>query len=459
MKDRFGIDWSSIPGTHFWRRPILGRRLFFRHVASAVGGYFLLPSRPGETVARAAGTPLGVAKNCIFILMAGGPSHADTFDLKEGTWTPAAFQPTSFGDVRFPRGLLPKLAEQMDSIVLARSVKSWAAVHGLAQTWMQIGRNPISGLSRIAPHIGSVVSIELSPQNPDRTLPAFLSLNTGVGPGSGYLAPEHGPFYVSPGGGGLGNTVHRDGPAVFDRRNELMLQLDTEERATSSIGPASAEMASFHLSARRLMYNSNVDRVFTFDQSERLRYGNSGFGNACITARNLLRSGLGTRFVQITVGGWDNHSNIYNGALNASNANSVGRQFDGGLGTLLADLKADNLLDDTLVVAMGEFGRTVGGLNAQSGRDHFLQQAVLFAGAKLRGPRAVGATDSIGRATTETGWRRDRDIRAEDIEATIYSALGIDWTTIRRDDPLGRGFEYVPFADRDLYGPVHELWS
>jgi hypothetical protein len=82
-----------------------------------------------------------------------------------------------------------------------------------------------------------------------------------------------------------------------------------------------------------------------------------------------------------------------------------------------------------------------------------------MAGARIQGGRAIGRTDAEGREIAETGWSRDREIRAEDIEATIYSALGIDWTTVRRDDPLGRGFEYVPFADRDLYGPVNELWG
>jgi hypothetical protein len=101
----------------------------------------------------------------------------------------------------------------------------------------------------------------------------------------------------------------------------------------------------------------------------------------------------------------------------------------------------------------------VGGLNRQNGRDHFLQQAALFAGAGIRGGRAVGATDPEGRNVADPGWQRGREVKAEDIEATIYSALGINWTTVRRDDPLGRGFEYVPFADRDLYGPVHELWE
>ncbi|HBY59793.1 MAG TPA: hypothetical protein DEH78_08205 [Solibacterales bacterium] len=138
---------------------------------------------------------------------------------------------------------------------------------------------------------------------------------------------------------------------------------------------------------------------------------------------------------------------------------TLSRQFDNGLGTLMEDLKQAGLLDETLIVAMGEFGRTVGALNNQGGRDHFLQQAVFMAGARIRGKRAIGATDEVGRATTETGWKENRDIRTEDVAATIYSALGIDWTTMRTDDPLGRGFEYIPTNQSVLYAPVNELWG
>lgn len=453
MKDRFGFDQAGIAGTFFWKQPQLSRRLFFRYPAAALGGYFLLPTRPMETVARAGAAPIGRAKNCIFILMAGGPSHVDTFDLKEGAWTPSFMAPTSYGDLRWPQGLMPKLADQMDSIALLRSVKSWAAVHDLSRTWIQIGRNPISGLAKIAPHIGSVVSLELG-RPKEKLLPAFVSLNITTGPAQGYFSPEHAPFYISPNGSGLANSTHRDGAAAFSRRYPLLQELDAEARSRED--PVYAEMNSFNLSARKLMYNDEVNRIFTFDQNVRNQYGNTAFGNACIAARNMLRADSGARFIQITLGGWDNHQNIY--APNAA-LQGVSRQFDNGLGPLIADLKNDGLLDQTLIVAMGEFGRTVGTPNNQNGRDHFLQQSVLVAGAQVKGNHAIGATDSEGRSTVSTGWSRDREIRAEDVEATIYSAIGIDWTTIRRDDPSGRGFEYVPFAYRDLYGPVHELWG
>lgn len=457
MKDRFGFDWSHVTGTHFWRMPHFSRRVFFRHLASAVGGYYLLPSRPMENVAKAAASPINRAKNCIFILLSGAPSHADTFDLKEGAWTPSFFNPTSYGDLRFPQGLMPKMADQLDNIAFVRSVRSWAAVHGLAQTWAQIGRNPTSSLAKIAPHIGSVVSYELGGSAQTRTMPAFVSLNVGGGPASGYFSPEHAPFYISPGGGGLGNTSHRDGQPAFERRYNLLNDLDGDARNGSELGSSLDEMASFNLSARKLMYNSSVDKVFTFDATERARFGTTGFGNACIVARNLLQSNLGTRFIQITLGGWDHHSMIYQPN---SNLQAMTRQLDNGLGTLIADLKTNNLLDDTLIVAMGEFGRTVGPLNSQSGRDHFLQLSVMFAGGGVRGKRTVGKTDATGSTTTDPGWSRNRDVRPEDVEATIYSALGIDWTKVLHNDPLGRGFEYVPFAaSQDLYGPIHELWS
>jgi hypothetical protein len=366
--------------------------------------------------------------------------------------------PTSYGDIRWPQGLFPKLAENIDSIALLRSMKSWVLVHGIGQTWVQIGRNPLSGLSKVAPHIGSVVSRELGGARPDAPLPAFISLNTGSGPNQGYFAPEHAPFYVSPGGGGLGFTSHPQGAAVLDRRYGLLLDLDAETRANAEIGGAVKEMERFNLTARILMYNDDVNKVFTFPADERVRYGNTGFGNACITARNLVRADLGTRFIQITLGGWDNHSAIYTGPLNPANANSLGRQFDAGLGTLLADLKRDGLLDKTLIVCMGEFGRTVGPLNNQAGRDHFLTQAVMLAGGGVRGRQAIGRTDATANNIVETGWSANREIHTEDIEATIYSALGIDWTKAYWDDPFGRGFYLVPNNQGLDYLPVHELW-
>lgn len=454
MKNRFGINWGAISGTQFWKSPHLSRRILFRHIATAVSGYFLLPQQRYETIAHAA-APAARAKNVIFILLSGAPSHSDTFDLKEGAWTPSVFAPASYGDLRFPQGLMPKVAEQLDNVAFLRSVRAWAAVHELGQTWIQIGRNPTSAIARIAPHIGSVVSFELGSINPDDALPAYISLNAGRQPGQGYFEPRHAPFFINPGGAGLGNANHPNGPATFDRRYQLLQELDAETKESGIYGAAFSEMAAFNLSARKLMYNTAIDRVFNFDQNQRNAYGNTAFGNACITARNLLRAKMGTRFIQITFGSWDHHVNIYQPNANLQ---AMSRTLDNGLGPLIADLKQDGLLDDTLIVAMGEFGRTVGALNATNGRDHFLTQSVLVAGAKVRGRRAIGATDPEARNITEPGWSQEREIRAEDIAATIYAALGIDWTK-EIASPVGRTFEFVPKTDRVEYLPVTELWG
>ncbi len=457
MKNRFGVDWSKARGTRFWNRPTLHRRMFFKSMAGAIGGYMLMPTRPGETIAQAAPRVQGTAKNVIFILMQGAPSHTDTFDLKEGAWTPSFMAPASYGNIRWPQGLMPKLADQIDNFALVRSLRAYATAHGLAQTWVQIGRNPISGLAKIAPHIGSVVSIELGPKSADRTLPPFISLNASNGPGAGYLPPENDPFYVNPNGGSLSNTTHSDGPTALDRRYGLMLDIDTELLFDPSIGGTTSEMAHFRENARKLMYNPAVSSIFSFDQNTKNLYGNTTFGNACATARNLVKANMGTRFVQITFGSWDHHTNIY--APNA-NLQSMARQFDAGLGQLIADLKNDGTLDSTLIVAMGEFGRTVTALNQNAGRDHHLQQSAFFAGAGIKGRNAIGVTDAGGAVVTDPGWSGNREIRNEDIEATIYSALGIDWTTIRRDDPFGRGFEYVPSSTVNyVYQPINELWG
>jgi uncharacterized protein (DUF1501 family) len=132
--------------------------------------------------------------------------------------------------------------------------------------------------------------------------------------------------------------------------------------------------------------------------------------------------------------------------------------IDDGLFALINDLKANGLFDRTMIVMYGEFGRTVGALRAPAGRAHWPQHFCFFAGGCVTGGTLIGQTDAQGRDTADYGWSQQRYIYAEDIEATIYSALGIDWTTVRRDDPLGRGFEYVPKTGPFPFLPVHELW-
>ena len=303
--------------------------------------------------------------------MAGAPSHTDTFDLKK-ILTPAVFKPTSYGNVRWPQGLMPNLANQLDSITLLRSLTlGW--VHGLMQTWMQSAESTGIVEGRSPHRLDCRAGIQSGKQS---TLPG-LSRSTGRSPARA-PSTEHVPFLA---GSGLPNTTHRDGIPRFEARYGLLQDIDHEMRYFNDIGPAPGEMGAWNERARLMMYNSAIDNVVNFNQTEKNRYGNSGFGNACITARNLIQAGLGTRFIQITFGSWDHHTNIY---VANTQLKPIATQFDNGLATLISDLKAAGLLDQTLIVAQGEFGRTVGPPNSNGGRDHLQQQAVLFAGGGVK---------------------------------------------------------------------------
>jgi uncharacterized protein (DUF1501 family) len=269
---------------------------------------------------------------------------------------------------------------------------------------------------------------------------------------------------VTPSAAGLPLSTHPDGQDRFNTRIQLLSGIDGALRVNSPLGSETDALGVFYEEARGLTYDPGVSATFKFAADGHTRYGASSFGDACVLARNILRSNLGTRFIQIQLGGWDNHQNIYqpNGGIYAR-----ARDLDKAVAPLLNDLDSapgttqrKTLLDETLIVIMGEFGRTTGPTNTQGGRDHFLQQSAVFAGGGIKGGRIIGQTDPTGSYVVEAGWERDRPVRAEDIAATIYSALGIDWTTVRYDDPFKRGFEYVPFAaSEDAYGPMNVLFQ
>ncbi len=449
-------------------RPHLSRRQFFQLAgAGLTGSYLAGQARATELLWQAPVTTLNKAKNVIFILMAGAPSHTDTFDLKvvNGTTPVATVKPDTINGVLWPTGTLPRLGEAFKNSDLAvvRSLRAWAVAHNLAQTWTQIGRNPAAALGDIAPNMGTVVALEKTPERlPSHVFPTFLALNNDATAGPGYFDSQFAPFKTTAATAGLPNTTNADGEARFNLKFDLMHSLDDTLRVNSPYGKPLDSMDDFYRAAKGLMYNPTVDKAFKFTAADSARYGTSGFGNACLVANQVLAANQGTRFIQITVGGWDMHTNIYgpNGQVSVgNNIFTLGKQLDSGVATLISDLKANGLFDQTLIVMAGEFGRTVGPITSQGGRDHYAQQFAVFAGAGVQGGRAIGSTDAQGSFTVDPGWSRQRDVKPEDIEATIYSALGINWTTIRYDDPFGRGFEYVPHAKEDIYGPINELWE
>ncbi|MBS1789582.1 MAG: DUF1501 domain-containing protein [Acidobacteria bacterium] len=451
---------SSLWGPH------LGRRTFFKLAGTGVAGYFLVPAAMANSVpTQYSGAQLvGKARNVIFIQLQGAPSHIDTFDLKIGNWLPSDFNPTSYNGTLFPRGLMPNLADHLNKLTIIRSLRAPALVHNLQQIWTQISRNPTSIDGKTAPHIGSVVSLEFeSERTPQQSLPGFVALNDGLLVGSGFLQSKYTPLSVPAISRGLPGTISPAGKAGFETRFQMLLDLDGNLRTDSPLGEDVADIDGFYQQAHTLMYNPQVDAVFTYRDDDSGRYGGTTFGLSLALARNLLSANLGTRFVQVNLDGWDNHTNIY------TSIRQPAATLDRGLSALLTDLSAmpgvrgGTLLDETLIVAMGEFGRTVGSpgasLNAQNGRDHYFQHFAVLAGGGTRGGMVVGKTTDDGGAIMDPGWSQNRAVVNEDIAATIYSALGIDYTKILRDPATGRRFEYVPFASQGAWRPVLEVFS
>jgi Protein of unknown function (DUF1501) len=450
--------------------PIIDRRFFFKIAATGVAGYFVSPMKVfGQTAISYTGQPVlvGSAKYVVFIMLPGAPSQVDTFDLRVGSWTPADFVPTTINGIDWPNGLLPTLGDQLQQnrFSIIRTCQTSALVHPLLQTWTQIARSPTSATGKIAPNVGSIAAYEFEPQRTSgQKLPGFVALNGG---GSlqrqGYFSGKYAPFDVTPSAGGLTNLTNPDGETEFTNRYTLLQNLDGALRAVGSpYGMDYEEMADFYSSARLMMYDTNVSSTFRFTTTDQQRYGSSSFGNACITARNILMSNLGTRYIQINLGGWDNHQNIY--VANAGIYPSAG-QLDVGLGNLIADLAVTpgsngrTLLDETLIVAKGEFGRTVGNVTSQAGRDHYFVHSALVAGGGVVGGRVIGKTTADGAYVEDPGWSPSRPVYAEDVAATIYSALGINYKKVLHNDPLGRGFEYIPSTGTFVGEPIVELFQ
>jgi len=443
------------------RNPGFSRRRFLRIAGTGlVASYFADVISPSAILGATtnASVPLkNTAKNCIFIFLAGAPSQVDMWDLKEGPWTPPDLAPSSYGDVRWPRGILPKTGEQLGKISIVRCGLSWVAVHPLGQAWAQIARNPAGVTGIMSPHIGAVVALESqAARTAADVLPAFVAVSSGPIPGSGYLPARYGPLGILPFQDGLPTLDHPDGAARFARRWDLLHKLDANRRS-GALGKPSADMNDFSEQLKTLMDTPGINDAFRFDEADHVRYGSTTFGDSLAVARNLVGARKGVRFVHVTFDGWDHHGSIYDHSLPDSLYGQC-RQFDPAYSALIDDLSSMSLLDETLVVVSSEFGRTVGPLNSANGRDHYMRHSIVFAGGGVRGGRIIGKTDALGDRALEYQWSAGRDVRPEDVTCTIYSAMGIDYMTARHDDPLGKGFEYVPFAKDGVYRPIDELF-
>jgi uncharacterized protein (DUF1501 family) len=259
----------------------------------------------------------------------------------------------------------------------------------------------------------------------------------------------------------LSNLTHDfygpDSQPFFNYAYELLQTLDAPLRS-QPLNDSMAAYSAIMSQARPLIYNDVVSRVFRFTAAEESRYGGTPFARALLAARNAVVSRMGTVFVNVTREGWDQHFNQFDPG-NQTNLYRLNNDIDRGLANLITDLRISGDLDSTLIVALGEFGRTPGPLNSRNGRDHYAAvMSVLMAGGGVRGGQAIGVTDATGSDIVDPGWSRQRRIYMEDIASTMYSALGIDWTKSIENTPMGRRYVYIPGSEIGDFGPIEEVF-
>jgi uncharacterized protein (DUF1501 family) len=407
--------------------PGLSRRELMRLSAAGV----LATSTSGwfDSLARAAtiaqGTPGGAvgapsvaatsgkhAKACILLWMNGGPSQSHTFDVKPGG--EYASIATDVPGMRISE-YLPRMARQMKHCAILRSMSTGEAVHPRARFLMHNGYRPSGGQSY--PAMGCVASAELGRE--DFELPTFVAIDGGVdGNNAGrpyrsvpaYLGPRHAPLLVGDPAKGVENLKPTVAAGAFDERFDLLA--DAEKRFAEKYDSDAARAHDMaYQQALRLMRSDKAKAFELGRESAAVRagYGDSQFGRGCLLARRLVE--VGVPFVEVTLGGWDDHGGA---GRNVKRRSPV---MDAAMATLLADLQAKGMLDSTLVVWMGEFGRNPG-----SGSQHFARAwTTVLAGGGLKTGQVVGKTDPTGREVT------DRPISARDYMATVYAALGIDY--------------------------------
>lgn len=360
------------------------------------------------------------ATSAIYIRLAGGPSHMDTFDLKPGASSEyrGEFNPidTRVAGIQISEHL-PKLAECADKYTILRGVSHTLAAHQLGTEYMNTGNRPLPSLQY--PGFGAVVAKEL-PGSAE--VPPFVAIPDTPQSG-GYLGIRYGAFSTNaqPRMGApfkVRGMAMDDGLTIsdIDRRQQLLQRVDRAFAGYERNDALLSGLDEFSERAHSMLSSPKAREAFDTgrEKSEVAeRFGESGFGQSCLLAVRLIEAGV--RFATVSSGGWDNHQNIFS-ILKDNNLPDL----DAGLAGLFTTLAERGLLESTAVFISGEFGRTPK-INTRGGRDHWPRAMfVLLGGGGFKGGAVLGASDENGMGPA------DKAITPDDIAASFYQALGID---------------------------------
>jgi uncharacterized protein (DUF1501 family) len=395
------------------------RRDFVRMSLASAFGAVACPWLP--TLALAADKK--PAKACIVLWMSGGPSQTDTWDLKPGhkNGGPSKETATPVAGLRISE-TLPKLAAAAKDLGIIRSMTTREGEHQRATQLLHTGQLPNDAVAY--PALGSLLAKEIG--DPEYDLPSYVTVSPpgGLGNfGAGFLGPQYAPMAVS----GISDNPNSRANLTIDylKPEKAVAAADQDARLkllgdlTGDFqrrygGTAAAAHAAVYRKAQRMVETDARGAFKLEEEPAKLRdaYGRNRFGQGCLLARRLVERGVS--FVEVSLDGWDTHAN------NFEAVETLCQTLDPAFSTLLADLKDRGMLANTLVVWMGEFGRTPL-INPQAGRDHFpLAWSTVLAGASVKGGQAIGSTGKDGAAVAE------RPVSVADFLATVFSAVGVD---------------------------------
>ena len=349
-------------------------------------------------------------KHCILLWMNGGASQFETLDMKPGRPTGGVFRPisTNLAGVQISE-LMPKLAQQLDKVALVRSMKTSQVDHSGGIYLMHTGYQP-SATTRF-PEIGAIVAKYHG--QPEPNLPNFIKVSSQGNAGGGFLGPQYQPFGLDAYGKlppfGMSNIKTE----AETRRNDIRMFVEQRFAERNPAEPARMNIEAYQ-AARRLNDARGAFNVEDEWAKSKDLYGDSRFGKRCLLARKLVESGV--PFVEVGQSGYDTHADNFWG--------HKGRvpPMDHAWAGLLVDLEQRGLLDKTLVIWMGEIGRTPR-INNRSGRDHYVRcWSTALAGCGIKGGQVYGASDEDGYDV------KDNPVTEGDFFATIYQAMGVDPT-------------------------------